>query len=78
MTSALLKTVMIAAWLFIGVEVIVLGLGFLSIAVGETAVGGGAMGLLAQCVGMLRTALYGVVPLAILLVVIRIYQKQGA
>ena len=78
MKSALLKAIMIAAWLFIAVEVIILGLGFLSIAVGETAVGGGPTGLLVQCVGILRTALYGIVPLAVLLVVIRIYQRQGA
>ena len=78
MKAGLLKAVMIAAWIMMAVEIIVLGLGFLSIAVGETVVGGGATGLLVQCVGILRMAVYGIAPLAILLIVIRIYQRQGA
>jgi len=78
MTAGLLKAIMIAAWIFIAVEIIILGLGFLSIAVGETVVGDGPAGLLVQCIGILRTALYGIVPLAILLIAIRIYQRQGA
>lgn len=77
MKAGLLKAAMIAAWIMLAVEIIILGLGFFSIAVGETVVSGGPTGLLVHCIGILRTAMYGVVPLAILLIVIRIYQRQG-
>ena len=78
MKPRLLNAVSIAAWLFIALELIILGLGFVSIAVGDTVVGGGPAGLLVQSVGLLRTALYGIVPLAILLIVIQIHQSQGS
>ena len=76
MKQALVKAAFIASCLLIAWELIAFCLSFAAIVLGQVEVGGGASGLLVQFVGIVRSALHGLVPPIILLIVIEIYRGR--